>query len=212
MALRDLFDAVLSWRMAPTEVAGSLLSVAAVWLTIRRSVWSWPVWMAATLLYLWVFAEAKLYSDAGLQVFFLITQAIGWRRWGREDPEGPTTRLAVRERALWLLATVGAAALWGAGMDRFTDAAMPYPDAFVAMGSVASQWLQTRKRIESWIGWILVDGVATVVYAAKGLHPTAELYVGFTVLAAIGWRDWARALPPAGGKGAATGSPGAPAV
>jgi len=190
----DLVKLVLSWRMAPIEVAGTLLSVAAVLLTIRRTAWCWPVWMAATVLYLWVFADAKLYSDTLLQVFFLAMQCVGWRRWGREGAEAPVTRLTPAVRVAWLAGTLTASAAWGCAMDRFTDAALPYPDALVAMGSVAAQWLQTRKRIESWVGWILVDIVATGVYAAKGLHPTTELYVGFTVLAVVGWRDWHREL------------------
>ncbi|MFM7322556.1 MAG: nicotinamide riboside transporter PnuC [Armatimonadota bacterium] len=192
MAWADLVNFVLAWRMPPVEVAGTVLSVAAVVLTIRRTVWCWPVWMAATAVYLWVFAEAKLYSDALLQVFFLAMQVVGWRRWGIEGTEAAVTALPARARIGWIVGTLAASAVWGLAMDRWTDAALPYPDAVVAIGSIATQWLQTRKRIESWVGWILVDIVATGVYAAKGLHPTTELYVGFTVLAVVGWRDWRR--------------------
>ena len=194
MDLRDPIETVLAWRMAPIEVAGTLLSVAAVLLTIKRSVWCWPVWILATVLYVVVFAGAKLYSDVLLQFFFLAMQIAGWLAWGKADSAQtlPVGHLTPRERWIWGTVAVLGAAVWGWGMDTFTDAAAAYPDAFVAIGSVVAQWLQTRKRVESWIGWIVVDIVATGVYWSKGLHPTAELYVGFTILAIVGWRDWRR--------------------
>ncbi len=194
MDVRTLVDTVLAWRMAPVEVAGTLLSVAAVVLTIRRSVWCWPVWIAATLLYVVVFADAKLYSDVLLQFFFLAMQVAGWRAWGKhtDDSTLAVGVLTPRERWTWAAVSIVGAGLWGWGMDTFTDAAAAYPDAFVAIASVVGQWLQTRKRVESWVWWIVVDIVATAVYWNKGLHPTAELYVGFTVLALVGLRDWLR--------------------
>ena len=180
--------------MAPIEVAGTVLSVAAVVLTIRRTVWCWPVWMAATVLYGVVFAQARLYSDFLLQGFFLVMQVLGWRAWGRSDANAdlPVRRMSVGETARWAVGTVAGAAIWGWGMATFTNAAAPVPDAFVAIGSVAGQWLQTRKRVESWVWWIVVDTVASALYATRGLHPTAELYAGFTVLAVVGLRDWGK--------------------
>ena len=194
MDLRALVDTVLAWRMAPIEVAGTVLSVAAVVLTIRRTVWCWPVWMAATVLYGVVFAQARLYSDFLLQGFFLVMQVLGWRAWGRSDANAdlPVRRMSVGETARWAVGTVAGAAIWGWGMATFTNAAAPVPDAFVAIGSVAGQWLQTRKRVESWVWWIVVDTVASALYATRGLHPTAELYAGFTVLAVVGLRDWGK--------------------
>jgi len=192
MDVRTLIDTVLAWRMAPIEVAGTVLSVAAVILTIRRNVWCWPVWIAATVVYVVVFFEAKLYSDVLLQFFFLAMQVAGWRAWGKNSNDSTLVVgvLSARERWTWVAVSVAGAGLWGWGMATFTDAAAAYPDAFVAIASIVGQWLQTRKRVESWVWWIVVDIVATAVYWNKGLHPTAELYIGFTFLAAIGLRDW----------------------
>ena len=74
---------------------------------------------------------------------------------------------------------------------------MVYPDAFIAMASLASQWLMTKKKLESWWGWIIVDVVAVGVYLAKELAVTAILYGLFLVLAAIGERAWRRSLTTA---------------
>ncbi len=50
--------------MTAFELAAALVSAWAVWLTARRRPWCWPVGLVSVLAYAWVFAGAKLYSDA----------------------------------------------------------------------------------------------------------------------------------------------------
>jgi len=82
----------------------------------------------------------------------------------------------------------------GFGMAKFTDAALPYPDALIVMTSLAAQWLLTRKKFESWILWIFVDMVAVAVYFSKELTLTTGLYLVFLALAVMGLIDWRKAL------------------
>src|SRR6185436_14508024 len=49
-----------------------------VYLATRQNMWSWSFGAVGVSLYLYVFAHAKLYSDAGLQVFYLAMQFYGW--------------------------------------------------------------------------------------------------------------------------------------
>jgi nicotinamide mononucleotide transporter len=78
-------------------------------------------------------------------------------------------------------------------MRRLTGAALPHPDAFILVFSVLAQWLQARKRLESWLGWIAVNVIAVGVYASRGLLLFAGLYAVFLVLAVVGYRAWRRA-------------------
>jgi len=75
-------------------------------------------------------------------------------------------------------------------MQRFTDASLPYPDAFTTVASLFAQWLLARKKLESWYFWIAVDIVAIVVYWYKQLYLTTGLYAIFLVLAIIGFFTW----------------------
>ena len=52
-----------------------------------------------------------------------------------------------------------------------------------------------RKILECWIGWLLIDILATWIYAGKDLHLTAALYAGLAALAVKGWYDWRQTLP-----------------
>ena len=67
--------------MDPVEIVGALFGVAFVILTIRQSVWCWPVGLVNCAMYIVVFAQAKLYSDAVLQVIFIVMSLYGWYHW-----------------------------------------------------------------------------------------------------------------------------------
>lgn len=176
------------------EYAAALLGVANVVLVVRRSVWNYPFALAMVTLYLFVFWDARLYSDALLQIFFFVLNLYGlanWLRSRRDAGEVVVTRLANRERALWLVGTLAASLAWGWVMMRFTDAAAPVWDALIAGMSVSAQLLLARRRLENWVLWIAVDVIAIPLYWSRGLGPTALLYglfLGLAVAGLIGWR------------------------
>lgn len=182
--------------MSPIEIAAFVLGVANVTLVVRRSLWNYPFGLAMVTLYSWIFADARLYSDAILQGFFFAVQLYGWANWARSKAEAGEVRvgrIGAGERGAWLAGIVAATLAWGFAMHRFTDAALPWWDAAVAITSVAAQILLSRRAIENWVLWIAVDLMAIGLYAAKDLWLTALLYVIFLALSVWGLLDWRRA-------------------
>ncbi len=179
--------------MSPWEIAGTMLGVTGVWLMIRQHIWGWPVGLVQVAVYAWVFYDAKLYSDAILQVFFFVVQVYGWWHWLRGSSKGaplPVTRLSAAAIAKWMAVGVLFSAGWGTFMHRTTDAALPWWDAFILVFSLIAQWLQARKVLENWTGWLIVNTVAIGVYWAKDLRLTSGLYLIFWFMAVWGWREW----------------------
>lgn len=179
--------------MSSVEIVAALLGVVNVLLVVRRSMWNYPFGLAMVTLYFFIFQDAKLYSDALLQIFFFVINVFGWWNWSRADKVDDRVAVGImnnRARALWLGGTIAAVLAWGTLMARFTDAAAPFPDAAVAGISVAAQILLTLRRVESWILWIAVDVLAIGLFASRGLHVTAGLYVIFLVLAVAGLVEW----------------------
>ena len=173
------------------------LGVINVALVVRRSVWNYPFGLAMVSLYFFVFFEARLYSDALLQIFFFVVQLYGWRNWLQARTaagEVPVTFLSPRSRLAWAVGTAAASLLWGLGMARFTDAAAPMIDAAIAGASIAAQVLMAQRRLENWVLWILVDIVAIGLFWSRGLHATSALYALFLLLATAGLVSWARAV------------------
>lgn len=181
--------------MNPLEIVAVLLGIANIILLIRRSIWNYAFGIAMVVLYFEIFREARLYSDMGLQVFFLVVQGWGWWAWARAGGMGgpvAVERMRTGERIGWIAGVVVATALWGGAMARWTDAAAPWWDAAVAMGSIAAQILLARRKIENWIGWIVVDVLAIGLYWSRDLELTAGLYVVFLILSIVGLFEWQR--------------------
>jgi nicotinamide mononucleotide transporter len=149
-------------------------------------------------LYIVVFRDARLYAEAGLQVFFLAAQAWGWVLWVRvkgDEDAGERGRVPVRwldwpSRAVWLTVTAALSLNLGWALHRFTDAALPYADSAIAGASVAAQILLALRRIENWMLWIAIDSAAILVYLSKDLYATAALYVLFLGFSVLGLREW----------------------
>lgn len=185
--------------MSGAEILGALLGVLGVGLLIRQNIWGWPVGLVQVSVYAWIFYDVKLYSDAILQACFFVIQAYGWWHWRRNRhtaarSELPVTRLGPAAILAWMGAGAVATAAWGTFMQRTTDAALPHWDAFILVFSLIAQWLQARKKLECWAGWMVVNTVAIGVYWVKDLHLTAGLYALFWGMAVWGWCAWRRTM------------------
>jgi len=184
----------MSWL----EWVAAGLGVINVALVVRRSVWNYPFGLVMVALYFFVFFGARLYSDALLEIFFFVVQLYGWVNWVKARNaagEVPVAWLTPRARIGWLGGTVLASLVWGLGMARYTNAAAPIIDAFIAGASISAQILMARRMIENWAVWILVDIVAVGLYFSRGLYPTSALYALFLLLCVAGLIGWRRALP-----------------
>jgi len=180
------------------EVNATILGLINVALIVRRSIWTYPFGIAMVSIYAWIFFEAQLYSQALLQIYFLVVQLIGVLWWldGRAE-DGLVTPRNLQPRMLLFTAVIVLAGTFvlGTAMGRLTDAVVSYWDALVAMLSMAAQFLMARRFLQSWILWIVVDVVAIGLYWTQGLVPTAVLYCVFLALAVSGYRAWRISMP-----------------
>lgn len=177
------------------EIAGTVTTVLGIWLTTRRTLFCWPVILAADVLYLIVFYRAQLFSDALLQIFFLAFTLYGWWHWWRgvrEEGEVRVVPLSLRSLLIALAAGAVGSVLLGLLMERI-GAALPHLDATLASYSLVASWWQARKHTANWWLWIVVDSMYIGEYLYKDLRATALLYAGLVALAALGLRDWRRA-------------------
>jgi nicotinamide mononucleotide transporter len=191
-----LFGAGVTWL----EIVAFALALACVVLNVYEVHWAWPLAIAASALYAWLFFASRLYGDVAVQAFFVVSSAWGWYQWlfgrraGEQTAPGPL-RVAVlgggRRLAVALLWLAGWPLL-GALLARFTDTDVPYFSALPTVGSFIGQVLLALKFVETWPVWLAVNLVSVVLYASKSLWLTAGLYVIFAALSVAGWRRWLR--------------------
>lgn len=177
-----------------TEIIAVILGIISVYCVVQRSVWAFPVGIVMVILYIWIFYEAKLYSDMLLQVFFVVMQALGWKQWlqGKKDADEKIAIKSLSRSQIGItigIIAVGTLAL-GTAMHQFTDASIPYADALTTMLSVMGQWWLNARYLENWTLWIIADVLYIGLYGYKELYLTAGLYIVFLVLAVMGYREW----------------------
>lgn len=182
---------------APTtwlELVGATLALVMVGCNVREIHWGWPLAIASSLIYFAVFAQARIYGDAGLQVFFAVVALWGWTQWLRgHRADGSTlhvARLSPRGLALTLLACALAWPAVSLFLMRFTDSDVPWWDGFATGLSLVGQFLLGRKFIENWAVWFCVNVASIGLFVHKGLWLTVGLYAVFAVLSAAGYLAW----------------------
>lgn len=90
------------------------------------------------------------------------------------------------------LAAVALTLILGFLLSRFTDSNVPWADGFTTALSIVALWMLSRKYLEQWLVWILVDGAYVILYAYKDLWFTSALYLAYTVTAVFGYFEWRR--------------------
>lgn len=180
------------------ELASFVLSVITVALNIRQLHWAWLFSILSSGLYAAVFFEARLYGDMGLQFVFIVVSVWGWFNWLRGDNAHErlqVTRLNTQSRWSALGATLLAFVLLAWFLKTYTDTDVPYADGFLTAGSLLGQVLLSRKKLENWHVWIVVDVLYVGLYIYKGLMLTAVLYAIFVIMAIMGLRAWSKTCP-----------------
>lgn len=178
------------------EQIATILGVAGVWLMMRQNIRTFPVSLVQVAIFGYVCFEGRLYSETVLQGMFFVALVYGWVHWtrghSRENPL-PVVWLAHRARLFWMVTVVAVWAVWGAVMFRL-GAALAYADAFVFATSVVSQWLQARKALDNWLGWVVANTVAVIVFWLKQYYWFAALYLLFWFMAWGGFFAWRRTM------------------
>ena len=84
--IENIFFTVAGYQMSYLEFFGTIAGAIAVWLSAKANIWSWSIGVINVVLFFFLFYQVQLYPDMFLQVFFLITNLLGWWRWANPMP------------------------------------------------------------------------------------------------------------------------------
>lgn len=179
------------------EWVAVILSIIYVILAAYKNNWCWPAAAISVSLYIYIFYTSKLYSETGLQVFYLIMAFYGWWQWRAYQPEKEelkVSRLTGKNHLQLFSVALILTLIFYLLQKEFTDAALPLPDSFVTAFSLVATFLVARKKIENWIWWIVIDSLAIYIYINRNLHLTAILYFIYVIIAVVGYFNWRKEL------------------
>jgi nicotinamide mononucleotide transporter len=199
---------ILGYDLSYLELFGWLTGIVAVFLSAKANLLSWPIGIANVTLSFFLFYQVQLYPDMFLQVFFFVTNVIGWWRWAnpRKGEEDKRRELKVswmnRKQLVITIATgsIGTIlmALFASNLHELIPSvfskpsAAPFLDSFITVMSILATFYMVQKKVECWIIWLLVDIVATYVYFVRDLKFYSLLYFVFCIIASFAIWNWAR--------------------
>ena len=197
--IENIACSVLGYDLSYVELIGTAFGFLSVLLAARANILTWPAGIINEIAFFALFYQVQLYSDMYLQVFFLLVTIYGWYYWHNPTTLRKISALSTRWRMILMVVLALGTLLSGLLISHiheiwpsvFTQAAAyPYWDALTTVASIAATILLSRKVIDTWILWILVDVIAVVLYALKGIYLVSIEYVIFLIICIFGLRHW----------------------
>jgi nicotinamide mononucleotide transporter len=179
------------------EVLALAFNLAYVALAIFQNVLCWPAGLVGAGLTLLVFLNARLYGAMALQGVYIALMVYGWYEWRHGGEKGgrlEVSQTPTRWRFILSLAGAAFAVALGLLLKYGTDAALPLWDGGTTSFSLVAQFMTTRKWIENWLVWIVVNVVYVGMLVSQHLHLMAALYIAYLILAVMGFVKWQRSL------------------
>ncbi|SVB15869.1 uncharacterized protein METZ01_LOCUS168723, partial [marine metagenome] len=141
------------------ELAAVILAIAYLILAVRQKIACWYAAFISTTIFLYLFWQVDLYMESGLQVYYLVMAVYGWWSWQYRDTDKkmlPVSRWPIKPHLLAL--TFIAMATWVSGQLLVdTDQRLAYLDSFTTWSAVITTYMVTRKILENWIYWLVID-------------------------------------------------------
>ena len=181
------------------EIFAVGMNIISVVYAKQNNILVYPTGLIGTGIFVYILFNFSLLGDMIINGYFFIMSIYGWYYWSRKKDEvfiNNVSRLEKKEYIQLVFLALGSLLFiyfvyvqfdkwnsWTAYVDNITTAIF-----FVAM------WLMAKRKIESWIFWIIGDLITVPLYFYKGLTISSLQYIIFTVLAILGYISWKKIL------------------
>lgn len=182
------------------DLLGTLIGLVYVYQEYKANVWLWITGIIMPVVYMFVYWDAGLYADFGMQVYYALAAIYGlavWK-WGKKrnqtTQEMPITHV---KRSLLLPSLLLFLIAWGVLyliLSNLTNSTVPVLDSFGNALSFIGLWWLARKYLEQWWIWVVVDVELSALYVYKGIPFTAGLYALYVVIAIAGFFKWRKMM------------------
>ncbi len=192
------------------EITGTLLGILSVFFSIKKNIWVYPTGIVSTVIYVYLLYIAGLIGDCIINIYYTVMSIYGWILWAKnsEDKIHVTVDWASQKEwilsfALFMMSLILITLIYyykpfienGFSIDRVTVGVhhldwANWLDIFITSVFLVGMWLMARRRIESWIFWIIGDLASIPMYIYKGYGITSVQYLVFTVMAIVGFVAW----------------------
>ena len=200
MTLNTFFQNVIhaAATTSITEWVAIITALVYVALAAKENVWCWLFGIISAGIYIYLNFKIQLYLDAWLSLYYVVIGIYGWYAWvkGKTDKHAGSVlhRITIGVLGISLLVGIVSTLILGKLSDIYTDSPVPYFDAALTSFSLVATYLTTRKILENWIFWIVIDAAYVIIYINRGLPSTAVLNLIYTFVSVYGFIKWRKHL------------------
>jgi nicotinamide mononucleotide transporter len=180
------------------EILAALSGIISVWFSRKASIWVYPTGLINTVFYIWISYDAQLIGEAVVNLYYTIMSLYGWYNWLRRNEKHELiVQVSRSNRTDWMLQLSFFTSTYlvlflslNYLKEAFFPGAIPWADALASAAAFTGMWLMTRKKLESWIWWIITNMASMPLYYSKGYIFTAVYYFILLILAILGYIEW----------------------
>lgn len=181
-------QAMMGW-----ELLAVLLALLYLLLAMKERIECWYAAFFSTAIYIFLFWDVSLLMESALQLYYLAMAVYGWWLWRKhanDDEELIIHTWSLRQHGIALAALLLLTFISGSILTANTSAALPYLDSFTTWGAVITTYMVTKKVLENWLYWIVIDGVSVFLYLDRELYLTAVLFILYVIIVIVGFMQW----------------------
>jgi nicotinamide mononucleotide transporter len=186
----------MNWTLI-LQVVGTTLGLLYLYLEYKANIWLWLIGLIMPLVHGMLYFSKGLYADAMMNVYYVLAGLYGWIVWKNKRPQGQPLPISQTPASVWAKLAAVYAVLHVAlfcFLYFCTDSKVPILDSSTTALSVVAMWMLSRKYVEQWLVWLVVDAVTVGLYFYKGIPITAGLYTVYCALAIAGYFRWKRQM------------------
>lgn len=177
------------------EISGAMLSMIYLYFSIREKSILWFFGFISSLLYIIVFFNKQFYAEVSINSYYLFVSVYGWINWQKKSNNKQEKALRIskisghKEYMQYGIATLLIYFAYYFTL-KLLNSPIAAADSVVGALSIIATWMLAKKKLENWLVFLTVDAYAAVLYFSKGLYPTTVLFIVYTIMAYIGYKEW----------------------
>ena len=181
------------------ELIAVIAGIASVWYSRKESILVYPIGLINTTIYIYLSFKGHLLGEASVNLYYTLMSLWGWYLWTRVDPNKHTIILQITisnardwiHQILFFLAFYFSLYFSLTYLKKeFAPEAIPWADALASAAAYTGMWLMAKKKVESWIWWIITNIASIPLYFIKGYTFTSVQFIVLLVLAIAGLKSW----------------------
>ena len=199
--MNDFLIAVYNGLIQTTwiEAVAVIMGIVSVWYSRKENILVFPTGIINTTLYIYLSFKGHLLGEASVNLYYTIMSFYGWYWWSRKKEDQVTNALQItssnnKQRGQQLLVFLGFYAVLFIVLqflkNNFAPDAIPWADALASASAYTAMWLMAKKKVESWIWWILTNITSIPLYFIKGYAFTSFQFIVLLILAIAGYISW----------------------